>query len=90
MENSPIDSNTNAGNDANNNGGFRCPNCGASNCTPIVENSTSGKDFSASKGCCGLLLFGPIGLLCGACGKGKQVTSTTYWVCSNCGNKFKG
>ena len=65
-----------------------CPKCGGQNCTPVVETSTAGKDFSVGKGCCGLALLGPLGLLCGACGKGKQTTSTTYWMCSNCGNKF--
>lgn len=74
---------------SSNAGGFRCPKCGGVNCTPIVETSTSGKDFSAGKGCCGAVLLGPIGILCGACGKGKQVTSTTYWMCGNCGNKFQ-
>lgn len=69
--------------------GFRCPLCGGTNCTPLVENSTTGKDFSVSKGCCGAVLLGPIGILCGACGKGKQTTSTMYWVCPNCGNKFQ-
>lgn len=66
-----------------------CPRCGSPNCTPIVETSTSGRDFSSGKGCCGWLLLGPIGILCGACGEGKKVNSTTYWMCSNCGNKFQ-
>ena len=68
---------------------LRCPRCGGSNCTAIVETNTSGKDFSVGKGCCGFTLLGPIGILCGACGKGKQTTSTTYWMCSSCGNKFR-
>ncbi len=68
---------------------FSCPKCGGTNCTPIVETSTSGKDFSAGKGCCGFALLGPIGILCGSCGKGKQTKSTTYWMCPNCGNKFQ-
>ena len=74
---------------ATNTTGFRCPSCGGANCTPIVESSTSGRDFSAGKGCCGAMILGPIGILCGACGKGKQVTSTTYWICHNCGKKFQ-
>lgn len=69
--------------------GLQCPRCGQRSCTPIVETNTSGKDFSAGKGCCGFSLLGPIGILCGACGKGKQTTSTTYWMCTNCGNKFR-
>ena len=68
---------------------LHCPKCGSTNCTPVVETSTSGKDFSAGKGCCGWVILGPIGILCGACGKGKKTTSTTYWMCSGCGNKFQ-
>lgn len=56
---------------------FRCPYCGGTNCTPVVETSTTGKDFSTGKACCGSLFFwNPAGLLCGFCGKGKQTTST--------------
>lgn len=68
---------------------LKCPRCGGTNCTPIVETSTSGKSFSASKGCCGYIILGPLGLLCGACGRGQQTTSTTYWMCASCGNKFQ-
>lgn len=68
---------------------LQCPRCGNTNCMPIVETNTHGKDFSAGKGCCGYVLLGPFGILCGACGGGKQTNSTTYWMCSNCGNKFQ-
>ena len=68
---------------------MKCPKCGCDNCQVITETKTSGKDFSVGKGLCGGLLLGPLGLLCGACGKGKQVNSVNYWVCPNCGNKFK-
>lgn len=68
---------------------MRCPKCHAENCQIINEVTTSGKDFSASQSCCGYILFGPIGLLCGACGDGKKVQNTNYWVCNNCGNKWK-
>lgn len=72
------------------NGGIymKCANCGSENCQIINEVSSQGKDFSASKGCCGTILLGPIGLLCGACGKGKQINNKNYWVCNNCGNKW--
>ena len=60
-----------------------------SNDNQFVETNTTGKDFSAGKGCCGFVLLGPIGILCGACGGGKQTQSNTYWMCSNCGNKFQ-
>ena len=61
---------------------MRCPKCGGEHCQVISETTSKGKDFSAA-------LLGPIGILCGACGKGKQINSTNYWVCQDCGNKFK-
>lgn len=68
---------------------LRCSRCGSTDLVPITETSTHGKNFKAGDACCGYLLCGPLGLLCGATGKGKQSTSTTYWLCKNCGNKFK-
>lgn len=68
---------------------MRCPGCGNEHCQIITETKTTGKDFSASKGCCGALLLGPIGILCGACGEGKQIHSENFWICTNCGKKFK-
>lgn len=67
----------------------KCPRCNNENCQIINEVKTEGKDFSASKGCLGALLLGPLGILCGACGKGKQTTTTNYWVCNKCGYKWK-
>ena len=66
-----------------------CPNCGSNNLQVIQEQFTTGSEFSATQGCCGAILFGPIGILCGACGKGKQLTTNSYWLCINCGKKFK-
>ena len=68
---------------------MKCPKCGSENCQAISDVSTSGKDYSAGKGCLGMLLLGPIGLLCGACGKGKQTETVHYWICNNCGYKWK-
>lgn len=68
---------------------MKCPKCESINCQIINEVHTKGKDFSAGKGCLGALIFGPLGLLCGACGKGKETTNTNYWVCNSCGNKWK-
>lgn len=68
---------------------LHCPRCGSYDITPVSEVSTKGKDFNAGDACCGYMLCGPLGLLCGATGKGKQITTTTYWVCKCCGNKFK-
>ncbi len=69
--------------------GLHCPRCGSHDILPVSEVSTKGKDFNASDACCGFLLCGPLGLLCGATGKGKQTTTTTYWMCKGCGNKFQ-
>jgi len=68
---------------------MRCPSCGNNNCSIITETETHGKDFSAGKGICGWLIFGPIGVLCGACGEGRQTSTKAYWVCPHCGYKFK-
>ncbi len=66
-----------------------CRRCGSYDLTTVSEISTQGRDFKADDACCGYLLCGPLGLLCGAMGKGKQTTSTTYWLCRSCGNKFR-
>ncbi len=68
---------------------MNCPKCGYNDCQIISETTTSGKDFHAGKGCCGAVLFGPTGLLCGLCGRGKRTTSRAFWICSQCGYKFK-
>lgn len=69
--------------------GLHCPRCGSHDIMPISEVSTKGKDFKAGDACCGYMLCGPLGLLCGTTGKGKQTTTNTYWMCSACGNKFQ-
>lgn len=66
-----------------------CPRCKTDGCQIITETTTSGKDFSAGKGCCGAVLFGTIGIICGLCGEGKQIRSKAYWICPTCGNKFR-
>lgn len=68
---------------------MKCPKCGNAYLQTISNTSSKGKDFSGSKGCCGAILLGPIGILCGACGKGKQITTTTYWLCTKCGKNLK-
>ena len=69
--------------------GLHCPCCGSHDIMPVSEVSTKGKDFKAGDACCGYMLCGPLGLLCGATGKGKQTTTNTYWMCKGCGNKFQ-
>lgn len=36
-----------------------CPKCKNDGCQIFNETKTSGKDFSASKGCCGAILLDP-------------------------------
>lgn len=69
--------------------GIHCPRCGSYDVMPVSEVSTKGRDFNAGDACCGYMLCGPLGLLCGATGKGKQTFTTTYWMCKGCGNKFQ-
>lgn len=70
-----------------------CPQCGNPNLQITTETNvtTSGKNFSGTKGCLGYLLFGPLGILCGGCGQSQKTNTTnkTYWVCPNCGKKFQ-
>lgn len=67
-----------------------CPKCGRENCQVVTETEGRTKGYGVGKGCLGTLLMGPFGLVCGLCGMGKgKTSSTTYWICSDCGNKFK-
>ncbi|MCD8391025.1 MAG: zinc ribbon domain-containing protein, partial [Firmicutes bacterium] len=76
---------------------IKCIRCRSCDLHPLTEDittsKTTGSDFSVGKGCLGYLLMGPFGILCGACGKNKKTTTTTthknYWVCKDCGFKFK-
>ena len=59
-------------------GGVRCPRCGSNSLQAISD--THGDGVKLWKIClCGFL---------GLCGAGKTKTEH-YWVCNNCGNKFK-
>lgn len=58
--------------------GVRCPRCGSPNLQ--VVSDVKGEGAKLWKLClCGFL---------GLCGAGKT-TTTHYWVCNSCGNKFK-
>lgn len=69
-----------------------CPNCGAplSDCAPIVKTTvkSSGGGYGLFSGCCGTILLGPLGLLCGL--RKQTITSTnqTWWACRKCGKEF--
>lgn len=69
---------------------MRCPSCGGENCHIIEETEVRQKDFGVCKGLCGYWILGPIGILCGLCGTGKRYTTKkAYWVCNQCGRKFR-
>lgn len=75
----------------------KCPCCGGRNLQTVSEvttvTSTTGGGYSGSKGCLGLILFGPFGLLCGNCGNAQktevQNNTKLFWVCRDCGHKFE-
>ena len=72
---------------------YCCPVCGSRNLHILNKTDvhTSGGGYSGGKGCLGYLIFGPLGLLCGACGKKQRVSTVnkTFFVCGNCGNSFR-
>lgn len=65
-----------------------CPQCGSRNCSMVIDSKTKTSSFGLGDACCGYILFGPIGLLCGACGRDSTTKTKTYWLCGNCGKKF--
>lgn len=65
-----------------------CPVCGSTNLQVTTEKNTSGGGYNAADGCCGYMLLGPLGLLCGACGSKVKTTNKTFFVCMDCGKKF--
>lgn len=68
---------------------MRCPRCGNNRCRIITETERHVGDYGILKGCCGYKIFGPIGLLCGLCGMEASTKTKNYWVCEDCGKKFK-
>lgn len=70
-------------------GGFeriKCPKCGSDKISLVSD--TQKKGFSTGNACCGYMLLGPLGFLCGSIGSNKTKT-TEYWVCGGCGNHFQ-
>lgn len=70
--------------------GVSCPHCGGHNCQPMQETNISGGGYDPGSGCCGYILFGPLGLLCGLCGNESKTTHNNYWICKDCGCRFGG
>lgn len=65
-----------------------CPKCGGTRCHMITESKSSTTPFGFGDACCGMILLGPLGILCGLCGMESTAETKTYWVCQDCGNKF--
>ncbi len=65
---------------------LKCPKCGSENIQ--FSTSTERKGFSAGDSCCGYMLFGPLGLICGLSNMG-ETKSHDFWLCQNCGAKFQ-
>lgn len=64
-------------------GDVSCPRCGSINIHFISKQV--GSDFDATYGCCGFLLFGPLGILCGLFSDKETVTTRK---CMKCGHEF--
>lgn len=68
-----------------------CPFCKEGNCEPITKNVTevTNDGYKWGSGCCGLVLLGPFGLLCGLCGSGSKTKTQNevWWVCKKCGKQ---
>lgn len=54
-----------------------CPNCGSTSIQVDKEG------YGYGKGCCGAILLGPLGFLCGGLGAKKK-----YVICLKCGNRW--
>lgn len=60
---------------------MKCPKCGSEN-LQFATSTRSGN--STLDSCCGYMLFGPLGLLCGS----NSTETKEFWVCNQCGAKF--
>jgi len=63
---------------------MKCPKCSSENVS--FHTHTSGGGGSICDSCCGMILLGPIGILCGLLGSG--VSTEEFWICQDCGNRF--
>lgn len=69
-----------------------CPNCGTplEGCAPIVKTTvkSTGGGYGLFSGCCGTIILGPLGLLCGLRKQNITSSNQTWWVCRKCGKEF--
>ena len=65
--------------------GDKCPFCGSKNIQAVAVGKSQG--FDTGKGCCGAILLGPFGWLCGLSGSGKGKTEAKR-MCMKCGKTF--
>lgn len=63
---------------------MKCPRCGSERVQ--FATNTYGGGGSVSKSCCGYILLGPLGILCGMCNSG--IKTEEFWICHSCGNRF--
>lgn len=63
---------------------MKCPRCGSEHIQ--FATNTYGGGGSVSKSCCGYILLGPFGILCGMCNSGTKTEE--FWICHDCGNRF--
>ena len=67
---------------------MKCPNCGSENCQYITTTETHGGGIRWGDACCGTMLLGPVGILCGFCGSEVHTHTKEYWICNSCGRRF--
>lgn len=65
---------------------MKCPYCGSEDVQFATRSYGGGG--SVSRSCCGYLILGPLGILCGLCNSGVQTEE--FWVCHSCGEHFSG
>ncbi|MDO4343812.1 MAG: zinc ribbon domain-containing protein [Eubacteriales bacterium] len=68
---------------------MKCPRCGGHNCQFVSSTKVHSSLFGWSEACCGYICLGPAGILCGFCGSDVTTKTKEYWICNDCGAKFK-
>lgn len=68
---------------------IKCPKCGAVGCVPQYKQNVSGGGYGCCTGGLGALILGPLGLLCGLCGRSTKTTNNLVWICPKCGHEFQ-